>query len=91
MKKITRTVTGAVLATAAVTGLAVSAAAPAQAATYHVSLSKWSAYNYADSAGKIRHFDRTSSSTIFAPWAGRAQTSAQNACWGGVISYGFQY
>lgn len=76
---------------ALVAGIGLVTAAPAEAATYHVSLSTWKAYNYADSAGSIRHFDRTTSGTRYANWAGRGAWSTQGACWSGVTGYGFQY
>lgn len=88
---LAKKIAGIAVAAGIMSGAGLAFAAPAQAATYHVSLEKWRAFNYADSAGIIRHFNTTTSGTKYAPWAGRGSWSNEAACWAGTTGYGFQY
>ncbi|WP_085367574.1 hypothetical protein [Leifsonia sp. NCR5] len=87
---ITKKIAGIAVAAGIMSGAGLAFAAPAQAATYHVGLSTWQAYNYPDSAGKIRHFNSTTSGVKYAAWAAKGGTSKQNVCWAGMTGYGFQ-
>ncbi|MFE4949099.1 hypothetical protein ACFQ9V_03240 [Leifsonia sp. NPDC056665] len=88
---IIKKIAGIAVAAGIMSGAGLAFAAPAQAATYHVGLEKWRAYNHTDSSGSIRHFNNTMSGTKYANWAGRGAWSNQNACWAGTTGYGFQY
>jgi predicted oxidoreductase (fatty acid repression mutant protein) len=84
MKHIKRPIIGA--ASVAVAAAAVLLTAmPASASGPHVSMHTWSAYHYADSYGRIQHYNKlTDGSYHFANWATPGNWSNQAVCWSNV-------
>jgi len=76
----------------AATGLALVSAAPASALAPHVSVSVSSAYNYPDSYGQVRHYNKFSNGKYtYGNWATRGNSSRQAACYAGVVSYYYDF
>lgn len=83
------------LGTAAIVAIAggvLASAVPASAViTPHVSVHTYQAYNYADSYGRVQHYDKVGSKTMLANWAPRGTWSNQSSCWGGVTAYWYNF
>ena len=76
----------------AVAGVVLVGAAPASALAPHVSVSVSRAFHYADSFGKIQHYNKfTSGKYAYGGWASPGQWSEEAACYTGVAAYDYNF
>lgn len=78
-------------------GVAVAAAvlvtaSPASAVAPHVSVSTYRAYHYADSYGRIQHYNKFGNGKYtYGGWANPGQWSEQAACYTGIVAYNYNF
>ncbi|WP_431279118.1 hypothetical protein [Leifsonia poae] len=58
----------------------------------HVKVELYRAFNYGDSYGQVRHYNKVNGKAIYAPWVGKNNWSTQNSCAVGAKDpyYGFK-
>lgn len=77
---------------AAVVGVVLVTAAPANAVAPHVSVSVSQAYNYPDSYGSVQHYNKFGNGKYaYGDWATKGKYSKQAACWTGVVAFNYNF